>query len=59
MGFWALRKKDKWYGFENLCPWDRQSLEWDGLCTHSALEEPVYALVDITPEHAEEEACST
>jgi len=40
-GLWAMVSK-KSYGFGgDLCTWDRQSLEYDGCCTHCSLAEGV------------------
>jgi hypothetical protein len=42
--FWTMRHRDKDYGFSSVCPWSRMLHEWDGLCTHNPLKEPVLGL---------------
>ena len=37
--FWTLKPRRKDYGFGHLCPWDRNDLKWDGLCSHTAHSE--------------------
>jgi hypothetical protein len=38
--FWALiSKTDYGYGLAHVCQWDRDSLEYDGLCSHNPLTE--------------------
>jgi hypothetical protein len=37
--FWAMRSKRKDYFMGHQCLWDFNELEYDGLCTHSALNE--------------------
>ncbi|KAI9878454.1 MAG: Aconitate hydratase mitochondrial [Pleopsidium flavum] len=38
--FWALLSKTNYgYGMADICPWARDTLEYDGLCSHSALTE--------------------
>lgn len=38
--FWAqLSTKNYGYGMAHICPWARDTLEYDGLCSHSALTE--------------------
>lgn len=38
--FWAINCKTEYgYGMTHLCPWNRNTLEYDGLCTHHPLSE--------------------
>jgi len=39
--FWAMNNRSKTYGVPSLCDWSRDSFEYDGLCSHSALVEGV------------------
>lgn len=57
--FWAFVPSDKKFGLWHMCPWDQDSLEWLGLCSHSSLCEAIQdreADLDLTPEQLEEEA---
>ncbi|OAL35812.1 hypothetical protein AYO20_04962 [Fonsecaea nubica] len=40
----------------DLCPWDRNSLEYEGLCSHNPLVDPVKGQFDLTPGEREEHA---
>lgn len=53
--FWTMRCSTE-YGFRmaELCPWSRESLEYDGACGHSALMETPRGDPDLTPEQAKE-----
>ena len=52
---WAMRcALDKDWGMGHMCLWDRASLEWDGLCSHSALTDPVRGDFGFTPEEVEQ-----
>ena len=38
--FWALHgNTDRYGGMSHICPWDLDSLQYQGLCSHSALRE--------------------
>jgi hypothetical protein len=38
--FWAAKSKTAdMFGFADMCPWDRDTLEYDGLCSHNPLSE--------------------
>jgi hypothetical protein len=37
--FWAMKAVVKDYGMGHICPWDRDTLEYDGLCSHCSLYE--------------------
>jgi hypothetical protein len=41
--FWAMRtvNDSNDYGMRHICPWDRNSLEYDGLCSHCCLDEAI------------------
>jgi hypothetical protein len=39
--FWAFRSRTKSYGYPDFCHWDTADLVYDGLCSHSALIEPI------------------
>ena len=52
--FWAILRRDKDHGFAIICPWPRDSFEWDGLCSHSPLIEPILGVSDnLAPEELE------
>lgn len=38
---WAMLSRDRDYGMPTLCPWDLETLPYDGLCSHSAMAEGV------------------
>ena len=38
---WAMKSRDKDYFMPNLCPWPRDSLPYDGCCSHSSIKEPI------------------
>lgn len=38
---WAMKSRTKDYGMPDLCPWSRESMEYDGCCGHSPLIESV------------------
>ena len=54
--FGAFRNRNKSYGFGDLCPWTQDLFEWNGLCSHSSLLEPIYGDFDLDPEHLEAKA---
>lgn len=39
--FWAMYATKGGYGMSSICPWDRASLEYSGLCSHCCLNEQV------------------
>ena len=57
--FGAFRDRNKSYGFGDLCPWTQDLFEWNGLCSHSPLLEPVYGDFDLSPEQLEAKAAAT
>ena len=55
--FWAMyAKTDYAYGMAHMCSWSLESLEYDGLCTHSALYERVLGDFNLTAEELEAQA---
>ena len=58
--FWAMRSRTEDYGFGNLCPWPKDTFEWDGLCSHSPLWDPIHGEddLDLSPEELEERAAA-
>ncbi|KAJ4374108.1 Dolichyl-phosphate-mannose--protein mannosyltransferase 1 [Neocucurbitaria cava] len=44
--FWAMVSRTKDYGLPHLCPWDIESLDYDGCCTHTALMEGIVGAED-------------
>lgn len=47
---WAMKSRTKDYGMPHLCPWRLDTMEYDGLCSHSALDEGVRTELDgLTP----------
>jgi hypothetical protein len=57
--FWALPRRDKWFGFQGLCPWSRSAFEYKGCCSHNPLLEPVEGDLDLTKEELEELEAAT
>lgn len=51
--FWAMKAKKKDYGMGHICFWDRTQLEYDGLCTHCALDEGVRGEFELSAEQLE------
>jgi hypothetical protein len=50
------------FGFGHMCPWDQDTFEWLGLCSHSPLHEIIRCSegeLDFTPEELEEIARRT
>ena len=55
--FWAMNcKTDYGFGMTQLCPWARDSLEYDGLCTHSPLTDPPAGDHSLSAEQLEAQA---
>ncbi len=50
---WAMQPHNADYGMGHLCLWDRKTMEYDGLCSHSALKDAVQGEFDLTPEQLE------
>ncbi|PIA93668.1 hypothetical protein CB0940_03846 [Cercospora beticola] len=51
--FWAFKRRGRDFGLSHICPWDRHSLEYNGLCSHSALDEGIRGDFDLTQEELE------
>lgn len=54
--FWAHKTLTKDAACVVLCPWERASLEWHGLCSHNPLTEGVSGNFNLTKEQLEEMA---
>jgi hypothetical protein len=46
--FWAVKSRTKDYFMPALCPWPRDSLTYDGCCTHFSINEQVYGWTENT-----------
>ncbi|KAI5273605.1 carbamoyl-phosphate synth [Aureobasidium subglaciale] len=55
--FWTMRTPTgaDW-GIAHLCPWDRSTLGYTGLCSHPALNEGIHGDFDLTSEELQEMA---
>ncbi|KAI8935312.1 hypothetical protein NX059_007898 [Plenodomus lindquistii] len=51
--YWTMYSLEKHYGFGNLCKWDKDTLQWGGLCSHNPLFEPVHGDFHLTDEERE------
>lgn len=52
--FWAFRPKAKFYdGFPDICLWDRDTLEYEGLCSPNPLYETPGSDFNLTPKQLE------
>jgi hypothetical protein len=55
--FWAMQStKDNAFGMGKMCKWSRDTLEYDGLCSHSASREAVAGDFDLSTEELEAKA---
>lgn len=54
--FWTMRQRTGYHGLTDLCLWDHDTLEYIGLCSHSALYEGILGDFDLTPEELETQA---
>jgi hypothetical protein len=50
-----LYPEDRYSDMAHLCPWPREELQYDGLCTHCCLSEKVVSDFLLTAEEVEEE----
>lgn len=51
IAFWAMKPRTKDYGMPHLCPWPIELLEYNGLCSHTALAEAICGELDgLSPE---------
>jgi rubrerythrin len=53
---WAMCARKGDYGMGHICPWDRNTLEYDGLCSHPCLNEGIRGDFDMTAEQLEAQA---
>lgn len=52
--FWAMRTPSGAdYGMSHVCVWDRQTMEYDGLCSHCALNEGIRGNFEMTADELE------
>jgi len=52
--FWAMRcSRFKDMGMGHMSLWERDTLDWDGLCSHSALNDGIAGDFDLSPEDLE------
>jgi hypothetical protein len=59
LSFWAMHSTTKNYGYgKHICLWDRDLLDWDGLCSHSALIETPVGDYDLSAEELEVKAAA-
>ena len=54
--FWAMKTHTGTYGVSHICLWDRDTLEYDGLCSHSALNEGIRGDFNLIAEQLEAQA---
>jgi hypothetical protein len=54
--FWAMRTVTKDYGMAHICLWDRDTLEYDGCCSHCSLNEGIRADFELSTEQLEAQA---
>ena len=54
--FWAMRTVNQAndYGMGHICPWDRSTLEYDGLCSHCCLYETILGDYELSEKELEE-----
>jgi hypothetical protein len=45
-----MMNSGKFFLYHKLCPWTLSEIEYDGLCSHSALFDPIAGCFDLTPE---------
>ena len=51
--FWAMRTVTKYYGMAHICRWDREDLDYDGLCSHYCLNEGIPRDYELSAEQLE------
>lgn len=54
--FSAMHNRNTSYGFPNILPWNKHLLDYDGVCSHSALVEDVPSNFDLSEQELEEMA---
>lgn len=52
--FWTMFSKTKDYQIGSCCLWDRKTITYGGLCSHSSLNDPVRAKLNLTPKELKE-----
>lgn len=51
LGFWSMTSRRKDYFMPALCPWDRDTITYDGCCTHFSINEQIFGEIeDALPE---------
>lgn len=48
--FWAMQTVNTDYAMSHICLWDRETLLWDSLCSHSSLKEGARGDFELTDE---------
>jgi hypothetical protein len=48
-----MRTVTKDYGMAHICRWDREDLDYDGLCTHCCMNEGVSGNFELSAEQLE------
>ena len=51
--FWGMKPTPNYFHKGSFCPWPWVSFEYQGLCSHNALFDPIRANFDLTPEQLE------
>jgi hypothetical protein len=51
--FWAMNTKKVGLGMAHLCRWDPKTLEYDGVCSHNSLKDPIAGEFDLDDEQLE------
>ena len=51
--FWTMRTPKNDYGMSHICLWNREDLEYDGICSHCSLNEGVRGDFSLSPERLE------
>ncbi|OBT71669.1 hypothetical protein VF21_10587 [Pseudogymnoascus sp. 05NY08] len=51
--FWAMKARLGDYGMGHICRWDRRMLEYDGVCSHSALRDGIHGDFTLSAEQLE------
>jgi hypothetical protein len=54
--FWAMKTVTKDYGMAHICLWDREVLDYDGLCSHCCLYEGIRGDFELSAEQLEASA---
>ncbi|CVK83197.1 uncharacterized protein FMAN_00743 [Fusarium mangiferae] len=54
--FWAMGPQKEYPGMDKVCLWDRATIEYEGLCSHSSLTEWVHDDFNLTAEELEAHA---